>query len=63
MLLTHVAVVRSLTSLGEAGRYRAFSKDLTLPLGAAGAKGLRVIAFVQDKDSAAVLGAAQAFLN
>ena len=61
--LTHVAVVRSLTSLGEAGRYRAFSKDLTLPLGAAGAKGLRVIGFVQDKDSGAVLGAAQAFLN
>ena len=61
--LTHVAVVRSLRSVGEAGRDRAFSKDLTLPLGAAGAKSLRVIGFVQDKDSGAVLGAAQTFLN
>ncbi len=31
--LTHVAVVRSLTSVGESGRDRVFSKDLTLPLG------------------------------
>jgi hypothetical protein len=61
--LTHVAVVRSLTSVGEAGRDRAFSKDLILPLGAAGANGLRVIGFVQDKHSGAVLGAAQSFLN
>jgi hypothetical protein len=61
--LTHVAVVRSLTLVGDAGRRRALSKDLTLPLGAATAKDLRVIAFVQDKDSAAVLGAAQALLE
>lgn len=61
--LTHVAVVRSLTRVGESGRERAFSKDLVLPLGTADAKGLRVIGFVQDKDSGAVLGAAQTFLN
>jgi hypothetical protein len=61
--LTHVAVVRSLATVGESGRDRPFSKDLTLPLGAAGGKGLRVIVFVQDRDSAAVLGAAQTFLD
>lgn len=61
--LTHVAVVRSLTRVGESGRDRAFTKDLTVPVGTARAKGLRVIGFVQDKDSGAVLGAAQTFLN
>jgi len=61
--LTHVAVARSLTCVGESGRDRAFSKDLTLPLGTAGVKGVRVIGFVQDKDSGAVLGAAQIFLD
>jgi hypothetical protein len=61
--LAHVAVVRSLTSVGEAGRGRQFSQDLILPLGTAGAKGLRVIGFVQDKVSGAVLGSGQTFLN
>jgi hypothetical protein len=61
--LTHVAVVRSLTPVGEAARERAFSKDLTLPLGSATAKDLRVIGFAQDKKSGAVLGASRALLK
>src|SRR5580698_1277985 len=61
--LTHVAVVRSLTSVGEAARDRAFSRNLTVPLGLASAKDLRVIVFVQDKKSGAVLGATQALLK
>jgi hypothetical protein len=61
--LTHVAVVRSLTAVGETGRDRPSSRDVTLPLGAASAKDLRVIGFVQDKKSGAVLGVTQAFLK
>jgi hypothetical protein len=61
--LTHVAVVRSLTAVGETSRDHPSSRDVTLPLGAANPRGLRMIAFVQDKKSGAVLGVTQAFLK
>ena len=56
--LTHVAVVRALMPVGTLGS-SGFRKDVTVSIKAAGQNGLRVVAFVQDKDSRQVLGVAQ----
>ncbi|MBV9225834.1 MAG: hypothetical protein JOY85_17510, partial [Acidobacteriaceae bacterium] len=56
--LTHVAVVRTLMPVGTLGS-SGFRKDVTVSIKAAGQNGLRVVAFVQDKDSRQVLGVAQ----
>lgn len=55
--LSHVAVVRALGAVGTASRSEAFSKDVKLPLKAGmGMSGLRVVAFLQDKNSGRILG-------
>lgn len=54
--LSHVAAVRSLTLIGKLSPASAASRDVTLPLPAgAGANGLRVVAFIQDANTGAVL--------
>jgi hypothetical protein len=55
--LEHVAVARSLTSVGKAGKGEAFSKDVSL---AAATPDLpyRLIAFVQESNQGRVLGVA-----
>ena len=54
--LKHVAVVRTLTSVGTIDESGAFSKDVTVSAGNANARNLRVVAFVQDGTSGRVLG-------
>lgn len=56
--LTHVAVVRTLMPVGMLGS-SGFRKNVTVSIKAAGQSGLRVVAFVQDKDSRQILGVAQ----
>lgn len=57
--LRHVAVARSLTSIGKTGKDGKFSRDLALPFTSDSSSGIRVIAFVQDRVSRRVLGVAQ----
>lgn len=54
--LKHVAVVRTLTSVGTIDDSGAFSKDVTVSTGDANVQNLRVVAFVQDGTSGRVLG-------
>lgn len=56
--LRHVAVVRTLMTAGKVGAGGEFSRDVSIPLGGAG-EGIRLVAFVQDRRTKAVLGAAQ----
>jgi len=54
--LTHVAAVRSLTLIGKLSAQSEASRDVTLPLPAgAGGNGLRVVAFIQDANTGAIL--------
>jgi hypothetical protein len=53
--LSHVAVVRSFRKIGSVKRGGAFSRQVELP---AGAKGQRVVVFLQEAGQAHVLGAA-----
>jgi hypothetical protein len=46
--LSHVAVVRSLTEVGNASASEAFSKYVKVSLGSANRENLRVVAFVAD---------------
>ena len=58
--LNHVAVVRSLTSIGTVAKGGGFSKALDLPVQAGfGANGLRVVVFVRDRASGEVVGVTQ----
>ena len=56
--LTHVAVVRTLMPIGALGS-SGLRKDVIIPIKATGQNGLRVVAFVQERDSRQVLGVAQ----
>ena len=53
--LEHVAVARSLVSVGKAAKGEVFSKDVSLTLNALG-QSYRVIAFVQEPNQGRVLG-------
>lgn len=57
--LGHVAVVRMLASVGTADARHDFDKQITLPLGWKPKSGLRVIVFLEDRNSGAILGAAR----
>ena len=61
--LKHVAVVRTLTSLGTIDDNGAFSKDVTVSTGDANVQNLRVVAFVQEGTSGRVLGAGSTRLS
>jgi hypothetical protein len=62
--LSHVAVVRNLTDAGKLSPGNAATRDLTVPLIEDGAaSGLRVVVFVQDGRSGAVLGIASRRLD
>jgi hypothetical protein len=56
--LTHVAVVRSLTQVGELDRSGMFSGNAIVNAGNANAKNLRVVAIVQEAHSGRVVGVA-----
>ena len=57
--LTHAAVVRKLSRVGKIRGGEEFSRDVELKIdGDEDASNLRVVAFLQDPDSRAVLGAA-----
>jgi hypothetical protein len=56
--LTHVAVVRSLTQVGELDRSGMFSGDAKVNAGNANAKDLRVVAIVQEAHTGRVVGVA-----
>jgi hypothetical protein len=55
--LEHVAVVRTLSSLGNVAKATAFAKDVNFALDSS-AQGYRLIAFVQEPNQGRVLGAA-----
>jgi hypothetical protein len=57
--LKHVAVVRQLEEVGTLTGKTAFSKDATLSSNAKWTGGVRVIAFLQEKSSGRIIGAAQ----
>lgn len=58
--LTHVAVVRVLTSVGTVKAGGSFSKDIVLPMPAHSlSNGVRVVAFLQEDKSHHIVGAAQ----
>jgi hypothetical protein len=58
--LKHVAVVRTLAEVGALTEKTPFSKDMALTYNAKwAAGGLRVIAFLQEKSSGRIVGAAQ----
>jgi hypothetical protein len=57
--LKHVAVVRQLEEVGTLTEKTAFSKDATLSSNAKWTGGVRVIAFLQEKSSGRIIGAAQ----
>jgi hypothetical protein len=56
--LEHVAVVRNLTSAGNAAKGASFAKDVTLTMGPS-TEQHRLIAFLQEPNQGKVLGAAQ----
>lgn len=55
--LNHVAVVRRLSNIGIADTQHNFDKQITLPLGWEPKSGVRVIAFLEDRGTGAILGA------
>lgn len=57
-VLTHVAVVRSLTQVGNLDRSGTFSKDVKASLQKANSQNLRVVVFVQEPDAGRVVGVA-----
>ena len=57
--LHYVAVVQTLQGAGKLGATGDYSRDVTVSLGEAGKKPVRLVAFVQDKKTRAILGAAQ----
>jgi hypothetical protein len=57
--LTHVAVVRSLQSLGDTKVGSPLSRDLWIPVKPADKPTVRIVAFLQDTKSQGVLGIAQ----
>jgi hypothetical protein len=57
--LKHVAVVRQMEEVGTLKEGTAFSKDITLSYSAKWIGGLRVVAFLQEKSSGRIIGAAQ----
>jgi hypothetical protein len=57
--LTHVAVVRTLARVGTFPAGENVSKDVVLPVSVAGTGGLRLIVFLVDRRSGAVVAATQ----
>jgi hypothetical protein len=57
--LTHVAVVRSLQSLGEVGLATPLNREVTIPVNPAEKGSVRIVAFIQDSKSQRVLAVAQ----
>lgn len=57
--LTHVAVVRSLQSLGDIQMGVPLSREITIPVSPAEKDAVRVVAFIQDTKSQRILGVAQ----
>lgn len=57
--LTHVAVVRSLQSLGDIEVGSPLNREITIPLNPAERDSVRVVAFIQDAKSQRVLAVAQ----
>jgi hypothetical protein len=57
--LTHVAVVRSLQSLGDIEVGAPLNRETTIPLNPAERDSVRVVAFIQDAKSQRVLAVAQ----
>jgi hypothetical protein len=61
--LSHVAVVRALTFVGTVPAQRDISRDISMHLpDGAGANGLRIVAFVQDQKTGAILSLASSRL-
>lgn len=58
-LLTHVAVVRSLESLGNISVGTPLNRDVTIPLNSEDLDAVRIVAFIQDTKSQQVLAVAQ----
>ena len=62
--LAHVSVVKSLTMVGALKQGQVLSQDVQLKLGpGSDARGLRLIAFVQEPRQGRVLGAASMLIN
>ncbi len=57
--LTHVAVVRSLQSLGDIALGVPLNREVTIPVNPAEKDSVRIVAFIQDPKSQRVLGVAQ----
>jgi hypothetical protein len=58
--LTHVAVVRTLASVGMIPAGSSFTKDIVLPVPpGVGASGLRVVVFAQDRSTGHILAVSQ----
>lgn len=57
--LAHVSVVRALVSAGTFTGSERIEKQLAIPLDAAPRSGLRIVAFLQDAKTQAILAAAQ----
>ncbi|MGA7411414.1 MAG: DUF1223 domain-containing protein [Bryobacteraceae bacterium] len=57
--LTHVAVVRSLQSLGDIEVGVPLSRDIAIPVNPAAKDSVRIVAFIQDTKSQRILGVAQ----
>lgn len=55
--LGHVAVVRKLAAVGTVDAQHDFDKQITVPLGWEPKAGVRVVAFLEDSASGAILGA------
>lgn len=62
-ILTHVAVVRSLTQVGTIDRDGAFSRDLKVSTENANPRNLRVVAIVQETAGGRILGVGSARLS
>jgi hypothetical protein len=62
-ILTHVAVVRSLTQLGTIDPGRAFSRDVRVSTENANPRNMRVVAIVQEMAAGRILGVGSARLS
>jgi len=62
-ILNHVAVVRNLARVGNIDDGRTFSKDVTVSIGNADQRNLRIIAIVQETGLGRVLGVGSAQLS
>jgi hypothetical protein len=62
-ILKHVAVVRNLAQVGTIGDGGTFSKDVTVSIGKADQRNLRIIAIVQEMGVGRVLGVGSAQLS